>query len=483
MFSNWKLKYRILFGYMPTLLLFIAAAVVVYLEVMKVDKGSEKVDATHSSIHAIKDLEMGVAKMQMGIRGCLLVKNETSLKSLAEGEKDFKKLSESLAKTLKDPDQKEKVNKAIALGNKVIEINKEYISLIDAGKTDAAIAEYKKGEMIKLPSELEAIIHEFEEKQFEALQKMQEEEDVSLRLLRAVAFFSPFVVIAVSIAIGLWIAWRISWTIRVASNDISTSSTQIATTVTQHERVASQQAVSVNETTTSIAGLGASLRLSSEQAGTVAGRAQEVITLSGEKAVVMKGNLEGMSALKEKIGTVAEHILKLSEQTSQIGGIATLVTDIAGQINMLALNAAVEAVRAGEHGKGFSIIAQEVRKLADQGKKSAEKVNVIVMDIQKATNSAVMAAEEGTKTAEQGIQRTRDAVEAFNTLAGTARSAAENTQQISLNIQQQAAAIKQIVEAMNTINAGAKEVSAGISQTKAGVEKLNETAGNLKGMV
>ena len=350
-------------------------------------------------------------------------------------------------------------------------------------ETDAAIAGFKKNETIKLPRELAAIIAGFKEKEFEALQKMQEEKSASLRLLRTVAFFSPFLVIAISIAIGLWVAWRISWTIRASSNDISTSSTQIATTVNEHERIASQQAASVNETTTSIEELGASLRLSSEQAGTVAGRAQEVITLSGEKAVVMKGSLEGMSVLKEKIGAVAEHILKLSEQTSQIGGIATLVTDIAGQINMLALNAAVEAVRAGEHGKGFTIIAQEVRKLADQGKKSAEKVNAIVMDIQKATNSVVMAAEEGTKTAEQGIQRTRDAVEAFNTLAGTARSAAENTQQISLNIQQQAAAIKQIVEAMNNINAGAKEVSAGISQTKAGVEKLNETAGNLKMMV
>ncbi len=483
MFSNWKLKYRILLGYVPTLLLFIAAAVVVYLEVMKVDTQAEKVKAAHFLICTTNDLEMSVAKMQRSVRGYLLAKNEISVKSYEEGEKDFKKLSESIVKTVKDPEQKEKLNRAIELGNKVVEISKEFISLVDAGKTDAAIAEFKKSETIKLPRELAATIADFKEKELEAFQVVHEEQDATLRLLRAVAFFSPFLVIAVSIAIGLWIAWRISWTIRVASNDISTSSTQIATTVTQHERVASQQAASVNETTTSIEELGASLRLSSEQAGTVAGRAQEVITLSGEKAVVMKGNLEGMSVLKEKIGVVAEHILKLSEQTSQIGGIATLVTDIAGQINMLALNAAVEAVRAGEHGKGFSIIAQEVRKLADQGKKSAEKVNAIVMDIQKATNSAVMAAEEGTKTAEQGIQRTRDAVDAFNTLAGTARSAAENTQQISLNIQQQAAAIKQIVEAMNNINAGAKEVSAGISQTKAGVEQLNETAGNLKTMV
>ncbi|MEK7290163.1 MAG: methyl-accepting chemotaxis protein [Planctomycetota bacterium] len=483
MFSNWKLKYRIVFGYVPTLLLFIAVAVVVYLEVMKVDTQAEKVKAAHFLICTTNDLEMSVAKMQRSVRGYLLAKNEISLKSYEEGEKDFKKLSELIVKTVKDPEQKEKLNKAIELENKVIEISNELISLVDTGRTDAAISEFKKGEALKLPRDLAATIAGFKEKEFEAFLEVHEEQDASLRLLRAVAFFSPFIVIAVSIAIGLWIAWRISWTIRVASNDISTSSTQIATTVTQHERVASQQAASVNQTTTSIEELGASLRLSSEQAGTAAGRAQEVITLSGEKATVMKGNLEGMSVLKEKIGAVAEHILKLSEQTGHIGGIATLVTDIAGQINMLALNAAVEAVRAGEHGKGFAIIAQEVRKLADQGKKSAEKVNAIVVDIQKATNSAVMAAEEGTKTAEQGIQRTRDAVEAFNTVAGMAQSAAENTQQISLNIQQQAAAIKQIVEAMNNINAGAKEVSAGISQTKAGVEKLNETAGNLKGMV
>src|SRR6185295_5640534 len=92
--------------------------------------------------------------------------------------------------------------------------------------------------------------------------------------------------------------------------------------------------------------------------------------------------IDGMSDLKDKVTAIAAQILKLSEQTSQIGGITDLVSDLASQTNMLALNAAVEAARAGEHGKGFAVVSAEIRKLADQSRKAAERINTLVADVQ-----------------------------------------------------------------------------------------------------
>lgn len=105
-----------------------------------------------------------------------------------------------------------------------------------------------------------------------------------------------------------------------------------------------------------------------------------------------------MSTLKDKVNALAEQILHLSEQTQQIGGISELVGNLANQTNMLALNAAIEAARAGEHGKGFGVVAGEIRKLADQSKKSAEKINALVTDIPGAINTTVIVTDEGTKT-------------------------------------------------------------------------------------
>jgi methyl-accepting chemotaxis protein len=149
----------------------------------------------------------------------------------------------------------------------------------------------------------------------------------------------------------------------------------------------------------------------------------------------------------------------------------------------LAFNSSVEAVRAGEHGKGFSVVANEIRKLADQSEKSAEKITALVSEIQSAINSTVMVTDEGTKTVAAGVQTAQKTNQAFAGVADAVNKVVLNNQQISLNLKQQVDAMQQIVEAMETINKGAKETASGISQTKSGTERLNEAALVLKRIV
>src|SRR5436309_9556961 len=104
-----------------------------------------------------------------------------------------------------------------------------------------------------------------------------------------------------------------------------------------------------------------------------------------------------MEWVKEKVEATAENILTLAEQAQAIGNIIAAVNDIAEQTNLLALNAAIEASRAGEHGKGFTVVAGEVKALADQSKKATGQVRQILGEIQKATNTAVLSTEAVTK--------------------------------------------------------------------------------------
>ncbi len=149
----------------------------------------------------------------------------------------------------------------------------------------------------------------------------------------------------------------------------------------------------------------------------------------------------------------------------------------------MALNAAVEAVRAGEHGKGFSVVAAEIRKLADQSKNSAENIRTLVAEIQHKINSAVMVTDEGSKTVNSGIQIANRTAKSFAGVAEAVNNMVINNQQISLNTNQQVQAIRQVVEAMNNINLKAKETAVGISQTKEGTSQLNEATMNLQGIV
>ncbi len=293
--------------------------------------------------------------------------------------------------------------------------------------------------------------------------------------------------ILVGAVVAAWIANNasldISSRIKNAVDALSSTSSEIAASVTEHERTASIQAASVSETTATMDELDASFQHSGEIADAAAERASEALKLAEEGNRSVRHTVHGMESVRDKVAVIAEQILRLSEQTSQIGNITILVSDLANQTNLLALNAAVEAARAGEHGRGFAVVASEIRKLADQSKQSADRIRELVGDVQNATNATVMATEEGTKTVQASIERSQVAARAFDELAHSLDTLYESAQQSSLGIRQQIAAVRQVVEAMDSVNAGARETASGIGQTKVGVDRIQDTSAELRSIV
>ncbi|HBL62846.1 MAG TPA: methyl-accepting chemotaxis protein [Cyanobacteria bacterium UBA8803] len=305
----------------------------------------------------------------------------------------------------------------------------------------------------------------------------------SVNSLKIVAALIILGSLAAVLPLGIVRSRHLSNLIKHLVHAISTASQQIFSTLEEQERVASQQAASVNETTTTMDELEASSRQSAEQAKAAVAAAQQALQLTQGGTQAVGETLEGMFTLEKKVGAIAEQIVRLSEQANQIGSISQLVSDLANKTNMLALNSSVEAVRAGEHGKGFSVVANEIRKLADQSQRSAEKISLLVSEIQGAINSTVMVTDEGTKTVTAGVQIAKKTDQAFTGVADAVNKVVLNNQQISLNLKQQVDAIQQVVQAMESINQGAKETAIGINQTKVGTQQLNETALNLQEMV
>lgn len=309
------------------------------------------------------------------------------------------------------------------------------------------------------------------------------EADAAYARTRNLAIGGTAAGILLAMILGWWLIRGITGSVGGAASSISTSATEIAATIGQHERTASQQATASTETSATIDELAASARQSAEQAANAAAVAEKASTATMQGGDAAREAVAAMNGLKERIGAMAEQIVQLGEQTGQIGSIATLVKDLAAEINMLALNAAVEAARAGEHGKGFAVVAGEVRKLAAQSRKSAEQAAQLVGDIQKATHSTIMMTEEGARTVANVTDLAGKVAELFASISGMAGSVNENAQQVMLNARQQTAAFAQVVEAINSISAGAKETAAGIAQTKAGVQNLNQAAVGLKAIV
>ena len=182
-----------------------------------------------------------------------------------------------------------------------------------------------------------------------------------------------------------------------ASSTILSGSTQLAAS-------SSETASAINETTSTVEEVKQTALQSSKKAAEVSESASKVVDYS---AVGRKSTDETITAIN-KIGSqmesIAESVIKLSEQSRAIGEIISSVNDIAEQSNLLAVNASIEAARAGDQGKGFTVVAHEIKNLAEQSKEATNQVKSILNDIQNAINKAVMATEQGSKIVNEGIK-------------------------------------------------------------------------------
>lgn len=271
--------------------------------------------------------------------------------------------------------------------------------------------------------------------------------------------------------------------IREATYNVASASTEIMTATAQQATRAAEQSAAISQISTTIDEVKMIVEQAFAKAQAVAEQAQRTrdVAQVGQRAVT--GTVEGMSQIKERVEGIAENILALSEQTQQIGEIIATVNDIAAQSNLLALNASVEAARAGEHGKGFAVVAVEVRNLAEQSKQATAQVKSILNEIQRATNAAVMATEEGTKGVDAGVDLTGQAGETIQRLAASISESASAAQQILASVQQQTTGVEQIALAMQNINQATVQNLASTRQAEKAAQDLAALAQQMESLV
>lgn len=483
MANTLNLRKRILLGYLAPLLLMLGVCVAVVWNTQTVLQISKSVELEYEIVSNVKDAHEASAQLQSSARGFIIFRNDASRKNYNDARALFRDKLRVLGAQIKGQNRLENLRNINLAGERLAEFTEKLIQYVDAGEAPKAMQLFGSGTGIELDHEVDKLIGEIEKREAEILAAQQAEESHALESLVTMVLTTTVLAVVLALALGWWIAARVSSSIVEAVAGMSTSSTEIAATVDEHQRVVTQQAAAVNQTTATVEELGASSRQSANQAESMAEATKMSLEVTQEGIRLANQVSASMTTMKQKVGSVAEQILRLSEQAGQIGGIAKVVGELAGETNMLALNAAVEAARAGEHGKGFAVVASEVRKLADQSKKSAERANALVAEIQKATNSAVMVTEESTTTADAVAAIIEKTIEAFASISATANSVAVSAQQVLLNSKQQAAALGQVTEAMKSLSAGSTQMAAGTDQTKKGVQKLNSVAQDLQAMV
>ncbi|MBN1207064.1 MAG: methyl-accepting chemotaxis protein [Myxococcaceae bacterium] len=244
----------------------------------------------------------------------------------------------------------------------------------------------------------------------------------------------------------------------------------------QQERNIARQAAALQQTQVTAQEIKQSSLLAAENADAVlrvASRAEDV-GRSGEAAIL--GSLGGFEDLRNQVSQMAYSISQLNERTRQIGGITKTVKALADQSNMLALNAAIEAVRGGENGKGFSVVAREIRSLADQSIHATERVRDILGDISQAILSTARMTELGYERMEEGLVQVRASGENLRELIGIIQDNSAAVRQIASAVSQQNEGIAQIFGAVTDLSGMMNETVASLQATTRATRALQEVA-------
>lgn len=264
---------------------------------------------------------------------------------------------------------------------------------------------------------------------------------------------------------------------------LASSAAEILASTTQVASSAAETGTAIAQTTTTVEEVKQTAQVSAQKAKYVSDAAQKSsqIALAGKKAV--EASVEGMRRIQAQMESIAESVVRLSEQGQAIGEIIATVNDLAEQSNLLAVNAAIEAAKAGEQGRGFAVVAQEVRSLAEQSKQATAQVRALLNQIQKATTAAVLATEQGSKSVETGVAQSTSAGDAIRQLAENITEAAQAATQIAASSHQQSVGTDQVALAMENIKQASAQNVAGTRQAEAAARGLDDLGRKLKRMV
>ncbi|MDW7730982.1 MAG: methyl-accepting chemotaxis protein [Methanolobus sp.] len=270
---------------------------------------------------------------------------------------------------------------------------------------------------------------------------------------------------------------------------ITAATNQISQTVNDISTGAHSQSFKTEEVARAMADMTYNVQeiaSNAQKAAESATSTSDLIRNVGKKSESM---LHQMDAIKQSTDGSAVAIRELDAKSRQIGEIVNLITNIADQTNLLALNAAIEAARAGEHGRGFAVVADEVRKLAENSGNAASQISELILEIQSSTGVAVQSMETGTESVESGVNALKETVEAVLSIVEESSKVAIMAQNIAAAAQEQSASIEEITASVDEVSSisqdaasGTEETSAAVEQQSASMQELARNSQELAGM-
>ena len=480
MFRNWTVGRRLLAGFALAGLTLLVIAAVSYLNISRLIDNEAWVGHTHQVRVEIASLVSELRNAETSQRGYVITGDEAYLEPYQASVATIHPTLEDLRKlTADNPNQQRRLAAASPLIDIKLDELKEVIDLRRGQGFDAAakVIAAKVGK--QQVDQARAILTEADQEEQDLLKRRSEEAHASSDLATAMIVWGGILgALAVGI-IGWFITAALSRQIGTAVGQVRSASAELQAAANQQASGAKEQATAMTEISTTISELLATSRQIAESAQRVAQNAEQTAGAARAGHGTVDLTHESISGIRRQVDQIVAHMLELGKKSQEIGAVLEIVSELAEQTNILAINATIEAAGAGEAGRRFAVVADEIRKLADRVGGSTKEIRTLIDDVRSAVNTTVMATETGSKAVDAGSRQFGDVAAAFKQIAGLVSTTTEAAREIGLSTKQQTSAVEQVNGAIGSVTQTSMETEASAGQTLQTVSQLADLSKGL----
>lgn len=480
----WTFGRKIALGFALSLLTLLAVGTLAYRSIQALTENSYEVTRIYTTLGRLGQMLSLMKDAETGQRGFVITGADSYLEPYHAAKKGLVPLMKDLhAAAAGDTILSARLARADAFINQKMDDMEGTIEARRTQGAEAAAQRVQGGRGKQVMDDLRTVTSEMEQRQRSILAERAADVEKTAGNARLAIIAGTLLCLAVVTVAGYLIVRSLTEEIGAAVNHVRQSSTELQAAATQQSAAARESSTAMTEISTTVSELLATSKQIAESAQRVAATADQTGAAARAGDGTVQRSDDAIMGIRRQVDQIVSHMLDLGKKSQQIGAVLDIVTELAEQTNILAINATIEASGAGEAGKRFGVVADEIRKLADRVGGSAKEIRLLIEDVRSAVNTTVMATETGSKAVDVGSRLFAEVAQSFKQISDLIGYTMEAAREIELSTKQQASAVEQVKIAIASTAQATKETEVSSGQTFQTATQLTSLSNDLLKLV